>query len=319
MPAALVGVVARNRRRYGGYIVHAGIAVLLIGIAASSSFQTNREVKLRPGQSTTIDGRKITYVKPTVSADKQAIAVGACCASSRAARPSRRPPTGATSSRPEFRRGRSAVALPAKPRATCLSTPASAATSGSPFGPTSAAFCAGARRRQRLQAVRERRARDAAACRVLAGLMAAAAANPALAAPAAERIEHLQSQRRRGSRRATSRESIPATFKVIVDPLVSWLWLGGLISLLGAIVALWPSRRLGAVAPGADQELEALKEAKYREIRDSELDHAAGKLSDADFALLDAELRTEAVEILDRGNGHGNGSDPVATRPGDRS
>ena len=43
MPAALVGVVARNRRRYGGYIVHAGIAVLLIGIAASSSFQTNRE------------------------------------------------------------------------------------------------------------------------------------------------------------------------------------------------------------------------------------------------------------------------------------
>ena len=47
-------------------------------------------------------------------------------------------------------------------------------------------------------------------------------------------------------------------------------------------------------------ELEARKEAKYREIRDAELDHAAGKLSDEDFALLDAELRTEAVEILDR-------------------
>jgi hypothetical protein len=149
--------------------------------------------------------------------------------------------------------------------------------------------------------------------------MAAAAANPALAATAAERIEHLQSQTAARIAQSYTRESIPATFKVIVDPLVSWLWLGGLISLLGAIVALWPSRRLGAVAPGADQELEALKEAKYREIRDSELDHAAGKLSDADFALLDAELRTEAVEILDRSNGHGNGSDPVATRPGDRS
>ena len=42
-------MVSRNRRRYGGYIVHAGVAVLLIGIAASSSFQTNRDVTLRPG------------------------------------------------------------------------------------------------------------------------------------------------------------------------------------------------------------------------------------------------------------------------------
>ena len=62
-PAALVGVVSRNRRRYGGYIVHIGIAVLLIGIAASSSFQTKRDVKLRPGQSAVVDGRKVTYVQ----------------------------------------------------------------------------------------------------------------------------------------------------------------------------------------------------------------------------------------------------------------
>jgi hypothetical protein len=47
-------------------------------------------------------------------------------------------------------------------------------------------------------------------------------------------------------------------------------------------------------------EADARKEAKYREIRDAELDHAAGKLSDEDFALLDAELRSEALEILDR-------------------
>ena len=31
MPVALVGIVTRNRRRYGGYIVHIGIAVVLIG------------------------------------------------------------------------------------------------------------------------------------------------------------------------------------------------------------------------------------------------------------------------------------------------
>jgi len=45
-------------------------------------------------------------------------------------------------------------------------------------------------------------------------------------------------------------------------------------------------------------ELEARKEAKYREIRDAELDHAAGKLSDADFSQQDAELRADAIEIL---------------------
>ena len=63
MASALVGVVSRNRRRYGGYIVHIGIAVLLIGIAASSSFQTKRDVDLRPGQSAVVDGRKVTYVR----------------------------------------------------------------------------------------------------------------------------------------------------------------------------------------------------------------------------------------------------------------
>ncbi|MGO9751890.1 MAG: hypothetical protein ACLP8S_23545 [Solirubrobacteraceae bacterium] len=45
-------------------------------------------------------------------------------------------------------------------------------------------------------------------------------------------------------------------------------------------------------------ELEAAQEAKYREIRDTELDHRTGKLSDADYAAIDATLRAEAIEIL---------------------
>jgi hypothetical protein len=45
-------------------------------------------------------------------------------------------------------------------------------------------------------------------------------------------------------------------------------------------------------------DLEAAREAKYREIRDAELDHSTGKLSDADFEALDNTLRAEAVEIL---------------------
>jgi membrane protein implicated in regulation of membrane protease activity len=47
-------------------------------------------------------------------------------------------------------------------------------------------------------------------------------------------------------------------------------------------------------------ELEALKEAKYREIRDAELDHRTGKLSDADWRAADRQLRREAMEVLRR-------------------
>ena len=45
-------------------------------------------------------------------------------------------------------------------------------------------------------------------------------------------------------------------------------------------------------------ELEARKEAKYREIRDAELDREQGKLSQTDWRRQDAELRREAIEIL---------------------
>jgi len=45
-------------------------------------------------------------------------------------------------------------------------------------------------------------------------------------------------------------------------------------------------------------ELDAAREAKYREIRDTELDWRTGKLSDADHAALDRVLRAEAVAIL---------------------
>ena len=47
-------------------------------------------------------------------------------------------------------------------------------------------------------------------------------------------------------------------------------------------------------------ELEAAREAKYREIRDAELDRRTGKLSDADWRAQDRALRAEAVDILRR-------------------
>jgi hypothetical protein len=45
-------------------------------------------------------------------------------------------------------------------------------------------------------------------------------------------------------------------------------------------------------------DLEAARDAKYREIRDAELDHRTGKLSAEDFELVDRSLRAEALEIL---------------------
>ena len=79
-----------------------------------------------------------------------------------------------------------------------------------------------------------------------------------------------------------------------------------LVIVLLAAVAAWisvPLRRSGAPSePGLEDpvmaELEARKQAKYRENRDTELDHAQEKLSDEEFARQDAELRREAIAIL---------------------
>jgi len=317
MPAALVGIVTRNRRRYGGYIVHIGIAVLLIGIAASSSFQTKRDVDLRPGQSAVVDGRTVTYVRPTASVDKLAFVAGALLRVEKDGKaftlhPTRRfyRPTGAggmgTISSYFAGESDSEIGLRAgffsdfwsalQPDIRGVQRRARAADAGFKA-------CVGGRPGTPPQ------------CRAVAGMMRAALTNPSLRPSALAQIERLQLATAEQIARGYVAEASPATFRVIVDPLVTWMWIGGLIALAGAMVGLWPSRgrRRGRVA---DAELEALKEAKYREIRDAELDHAAGKLSDEDFAILDAELRSEAVAILDSGNGaSANGHREVEERP----
>jgi len=58
-------LVARNRRRYGGYVVHAAVVLLAIGVAGSSAYQTTRERLLRPGQSIQAAGYTLTYVTST--------------------------------------------------------------------------------------------------------------------------------------------------------------------------------------------------------------------------------------------------------------
>lgn len=51
---ALFRLISRNRRRYGGYIVHLGVVLIVIGITASSAFVTQKEATLRKGESMSI-------------------------------------------------------------------------------------------------------------------------------------------------------------------------------------------------------------------------------------------------------------------------
>jgi hypothetical protein len=74
------------------------------------------------------------------------------------------------------------------------------------------------------------------------------------------------------------------------------------LACLVALVVLRPLVESGAGGEVAEDarraELEAAKEAKYREIRDAELDRGMGKLSAEDHRTTDRELREEAIEIL---------------------
>jgi cytochrome c-type biogenesis protein CcmF len=322
MPTALVGLVTRNRRRYGGYIVHAGIAVLLIGIAASSSFQTNRDVNLKPGESTVVDERKITYVKPIVEVDsekftfaqKVRVEEGGDVSYLRSSQRFFKPtgvPVGTIDS---YFAGESTSEVGLEPgakqdlwiaprvdvaavqrRAQAADKGFAACVKGVPGTPPQ--------------------------CKALGALMRASAANPALRSQALAQVSKLQGLAAENVAESYLGDNAPVTFKVIVNPLVTWMWIGGLIALAGALIAIWPTRgrRRGALVR---TEADARKEAKYREIRDAELDHAVGKLSDEDFAAVDAELREEALKILDSEerekvpvNGNGNGTNGNGVHP----
>ena len=58
---SLFRLIGRNRRRYGGYIVHFAIVLLAIGVAGSSAYGRTSERALRVGQSMTVDGYTLTY------------------------------------------------------------------------------------------------------------------------------------------------------------------------------------------------------------------------------------------------------------------
>jgi cytochrome c-type biogenesis protein CcmF len=60
-PGAFATLISHNRRRYGGYVVHAAVVMLAIGIAGSSLYQTVGERRLEPGQSLRVADYTLTY------------------------------------------------------------------------------------------------------------------------------------------------------------------------------------------------------------------------------------------------------------------
>jgi cytochrome c-type biogenesis protein CcmF len=58
---AFGSLVERNRRRYGGYIVHAAIVLLALGVTGSSAYETVREGRLAPGQAMNVADHRVVF------------------------------------------------------------------------------------------------------------------------------------------------------------------------------------------------------------------------------------------------------------------
>jgi cytochrome c-type biogenesis protein CcmF len=78
VPVALLRTVRSNPPLYGGLVVHLGVVAIAVSLAATAGYATRDEVRLREGESATVDGYTVTYLgsrrettgqKSTISAD----------------------------------------------------------------------------------------------------------------------------------------------------------------------------------------------------------------------------------------------------------
>lgn len=63
--AAVAGLFRRNRRRYGGYVAHAGIGLMVIAIAGSSAWQDEQQRVMKPGDRLRVGAWTLRYEHPT--------------------------------------------------------------------------------------------------------------------------------------------------------------------------------------------------------------------------------------------------------------
>jgi cytochrome c-type biogenesis protein CcmF len=206
---ALASILRRNRRRYGGYIVHVGVAVVLLGVAASSAFNHQVDVRLVPGQTARVGGYLVKYVRPTSSVSNEKLSFGAVL---------------------DVRKHGKQVALLRPSRSYFPSLDPQMGPIGRFFGGESTSevgLRAGLKEDVWTAMQPDLRSLNPG---IRAGNQQLAKAGPRAQAFA---IAFLAS--------TYTTKAPAATFRLIVDPMVTWIWLGGVISLGGALLALWPS------------------------------------------------------------------------------
>jgi cytochrome c-type biogenesis protein CcmF len=215
-PLALLGLIKRNRRRYGGYIVHIGIAVLFIGVAASSSFQHASELGLRPGQSAKVGAYTLRYVRPTASITPKYD----------------RAHTGSTlalGAEVDVKKGGRHVATLNPSQGYYASQEASQGTVGSLIGGQAVSHVS-----------------------INAGVTRDvwSAIQPDIEAPGLKKIVEAGNRTLEAEQapvalyvlaRSYLKSPPQAQFHFIVSPMVMWIWIGGLIVFLGGLIAAWPA------------------------------------------------------------------------------
>ncbi|HEX2468260.1 MAG TPA: heme lyase CcmF/NrfE family subunit [Solirubrobacterales bacterium] len=223
---ALAQAVARNRRRYGGYIVHAGVAILFIAVAASSSFQTSSDVRLRPGDSATVGDYQVTYERPTTAIDpaEERLTFGAVL---------------------DVDRNGSQFAVLQPQRNYYASTAAMGSGPVRSFFEGEATSEVGRRESAGGDLWTAMRPDLEPLDTMITGadrrlMRLARGADPA-DPQAQQQLSYLQGLAVRSVADRYEAEGLPIDLRVNVNPFVIWIWLGGGIAICGALFALWPA------------------------------------------------------------------------------
>jgi cytochrome c-type biogenesis protein CcmF len=211
---ALARLTGRNRRRYGGYLVHAGIAVLFVGVAASSAFIQQRDVRLSPGESFSVGDYDIEYVRATAELGGDRGGTGAPISFGAVVRVTRD--------------DRTFILRPSRNYYSTADPSKGAISRFFEGEATSEVDVRWGLRRDFWLAVRPD----------LVSLQ-----KPIARADRefSESPSDVQAMVINTLTELYRREPPPAAFRAIVSPLVAWIWIGGAIVLLGALVAAWPS------------------------------------------------------------------------------
>ncbi len=219
---ALRSLVARNRRRYGGYLVHVGMALLFIGVAASTAFNDARDVRLAPGQSVRSGDYTFTYQRATSRISQRAgelekISFGAVV---------------------DVRRdGRHVTTL--RPERGYYPSP-----EGNGLGPVGRFFEGEATSEIGLKAGLRRDIWTAMTPDIRRLMPTIEKGDRVFAAAGAKLGPRLEGQALglalRGLVNKYLADRPEATFRVITSPLVTWIWIGAIVVFLGGLIALWP-------------------------------------------------------------------------------